>query len=358
MGNVFISYRRDDAAGYARAIYEELTERFSPERVFMDVDAIEPGLPFDEVIRDAVGQCEVLLVLIGARWLAPRPEGGTRLDDERDFVRIEIAAALARKIRVIPVLLDGTPMPKEAELPEPLRGLAWRNAIELSNTRFNADVNRLVEVLAKVLGEAARPAPVAGAPAAAASASAARASPAPSPPPPAAAQAEPPSRAAAHPTGSRTRLAVIGGAVVLVLAAALVALWPAPPAVDPSAASNANMPNVPGAKMPKVTSGNMPPSAPALPAYGVVFGSDRTLAAARDEIDRAAAQGVKDAGVYFRNGYFASIAAAASQTEADRILGIVRAFGTDPYAVRMETWCRQPQARDGYVECAATATKQ
>lgn len=111
--------------------------------------------------------------------------------------------------------------------------------------------------------------------------------------------------------------------------------------------------------MSKPTSGNMPPlAAPVLPAYGVVFGSDRTLAAARDEIDRAAAKGVKDAGVYFRNGYFASIAAAASQAEADRILGIVRAFGTDPYAARMQSWCRQPQARDGYVECAGTTTKQ
>ena len=69
MGGVFISYRRDDAAGYARAIYEELTERFSPDRVFMDVDAIEPGLAFDEVIRNAVGQCEVLLVLIGGRYV-------------------------------------------------------------------------------------------------------------------------------------------------------------------------------------------------------------------------------------------------------------------------------------------------
>lgn len=357
MGNVFISYRRDDAAGYARAIYEALTERFSPERVFMDVDAIEPGLPFDEVIRDAVGKCEVLLVLIGARWLAPRSEGGTRLDDERDFVRIEIAAALARKIRVIPVLLDGAPMPKEAELPEPLRGLVWRNAIELSNTRFNADIDRLAEVLAKVLGEEARPAPVAGAPAASSSASSARASPVP--PQPAAAQAEPPSRAAEHPAGSRTRIAVIGAAVVLATAVVLVALWPVPPPVDAPAASNANMPNVPDAKMPKVTSGNMPPPAvPVLPAYGVVFGSDRTLAAARDEIARAAARGVKDAGVYFRNGYFASIAAAASQAEADRILGIVRAFGTDPYAARMESWCRQPQARDGYVECAGTAAAQ
>lgn len=151
MGKVFISYRREDAAGYARAIYEELTERFTADRIFMDVDAIEPGLPFDEVIRNAVGQCEALLVLIGARWLAPQPDGKTRLEDERDFVRLEIAAALARNIRVIPVLLDGTPMPKEAELPEALRGLVWRNAIEVSNTRFPSDVDRLAQVLAKVL---------------------------------------------------------------------------------------------------------------------------------------------------------------------------------------------------------------
>jgi hypothetical protein len=149
MGKVFISYRREDAAGYARAIYEELTERFTADRIFMDVDAIEPGLPFDEVIRNAVGQCEALLVLIGARWLAPQPDGKTRLEDERDFVRLEIAAALARNIRVIPVLLDGTPMPKEAELPEALRGLVWRNAIEVSNTRFTSDVDRLAQVLAK-----------------------------------------------------------------------------------------------------------------------------------------------------------------------------------------------------------------
>ena len=147
MGKVFISYRREDAAGYARAIYEELTERFTADRIFMDVDAIEPGLPFDEVIRNAVGQCEALLVLIGARWLAPQPDGKTRLEDERDFVRLEIAAALARNIRVIPVLLDGTPMPKEAELPEALRGLVWRNAIEVSNTRFPSDVDRLAQVL-------------------------------------------------------------------------------------------------------------------------------------------------------------------------------------------------------------------
>lgn len=358
MGKVFISYRREDAAGYARAIYEELTERFTPDRIFMDVDAIEPGLPFDQVIRDAVGQCEVLLVLIGARWLAPQSGGKTRLEDERDFVRLEIAAALARNIRVIPVLLDGAPMPKEADLPEALRGLVWRNAIEVSNSRFSADVGRLTEVLAKVLGEGENALPAR--PAGAASA----ASPAPSPSTstpgtvssspgnasrgtagaqPASARPEAPARTDQRPVGKRSDARILAGVLAIAVAAVLVALRPdRTPSTDT-----------------EVAPGNAPPELVlALPAYGVVFGSDKTIEAARDEIQRASRSGIKDAALYLRNGFFASIAPAESRAEADRILGIVRAFGNDPYAARMETWCLQPQAREGYVECAATTAKQ
>jgi hypothetical protein len=71
-GLIFISYRREDAAGYARAIYDQLVQHFSKERVFMDVDAIEPGLPFDEAIQKAIGQCQILLAVIGRNWLAGR----------------------------------------------------------------------------------------------------------------------------------------------------------------------------------------------------------------------------------------------------------------------------------------------
>jgi len=224
MGKVFISYRRDDAAGYARAIYEALTERFSRDHIFMDVDTIEPGLPFDEVIRDAVGQSEVLLVLIGPRWLVPDAEGRSRLEDDRDFVRLEIAAALARNIRVIPVLLDGTPMPAETALPEPLRGLAWRNALEVSNSRFTFDVERLTNVLARVLEDRADPA---GAPADQAQAeanpvSAARGAPGPAATTGVHAEAElsagvspaPPERAAA--AGGGLRYAIGAGVLVAV----------------------------------------------------------------------------------------------------------------------------------------------
>lgn len=156
-GHIFISYRRDDSAGYTRAIYDQLVRRFGKGRIFMDVDAIEPGLPFDEVINQAVGRCEVLLVMIGKRWLERQPDGRARIDDENDFVRLEVAAALSRDTRVIPVLLDGAAMPSEEVLPVPLRALARRNAIEVGNSRFDSDVERLVEAIGKVLGEAPRP---------------------------------------------------------------------------------------------------------------------------------------------------------------------------------------------------------
>src|SRR4029450_1235844 len=151
-GHIFISYRRDDSAGYTRAIYDQFVTRFSKDRIFMDVDAIEPGLPFDEVINQAVGRCEILLAMIGKRWMEQQTGVGPRINDPKDFVRIEIAAALSRNIRVIPLLLTGAIMPSEEALPEPLRALARRNAIEVSNSRFNSDVSRLVEAVSKVLG--------------------------------------------------------------------------------------------------------------------------------------------------------------------------------------------------------------
>src|SRR5882672_2571322 len=93
---IFISYRRDDAAGYARAVYDELARHFGAERVFIDVDDIAAGQAFDEVIRRAVGTSQVLLVLIGKRWLGERDGAPARISEAGDFVRIEVAAALAR----------------------------------------------------------------------------------------------------------------------------------------------------------------------------------------------------------------------------------------------------------------------
>src|SRR5262245_47128216 len=153
MSKVFISYRRDDSAGYAHAIYRELLQHFSKDRLFMDVDTVEPGVDFVRVIQEAVGKCDVLVALIGKRWVGGEPGGTSRLDNEKDYVRLEVSTALARGIRVIPVLVDGMTMPGGEILPAPLQPLTRRNAIEISNTRFNFDVERVITAVRKILDE-------------------------------------------------------------------------------------------------------------------------------------------------------------------------------------------------------------
>lgn len=156
---VFISYRRDDTAGYARAVADELARRFGPERVFIDVDDIAAGQPFAQAIARSVARSSVLLVLIGRRWAGPAEAGAVgpaRIHDPADFVHREVAAALARGLRVIPVLFDGAPMPAAASLPPPLRALAGRNALAIDGTRWAADVARLVQALAPALPAAPR----------------------------------------------------------------------------------------------------------------------------------------------------------------------------------------------------------
>src|SRR5262245_11800925 len=140
MSKIFISYRRDDSAAYAHAIYSQLVQHFSKDHVFMDVDTVEFGVDFVHAIEEAVGKCDVLVALIGKRWANVKNGSKSRLDDPNDFVRLEISPALARNIRVIPVLVDGMSMPSVDTLPHPLKPLSRRNAIEISNTRFNFDV--------------------------------------------------------------------------------------------------------------------------------------------------------------------------------------------------------------------------
>ena len=158
---IFISYRRDDAAGYARAVNDELVRCFGGERVFIDVDDINAGQPFSEIIQRSVGDSAVLLALIGKRWRGDRDDATPRIFEADDFVRQEIAAGLAKGLRVIPVLLDGVAMPEPAQLPPDLKALAGHNALELDNARFAADMERLVREVRGALGDKAAPAPVA-----------------------------------------------------------------------------------------------------------------------------------------------------------------------------------------------------
>lgn len=135
---IFISYRREDAAGYAGRLYDRLAGHFGAERVFMDVEGIEPGADFVEAIERAVGSCEALIVIIGDEWLSAESAGRRRLDDPADFVRIETATALARGIRVVPVLVEGAVMPRADQLPADLAPLTRRQAVELSHKQWDA----------------------------------------------------------------------------------------------------------------------------------------------------------------------------------------------------------------------------
>ena len=153
-GRIFISYRRDETAYPAGWLFDRLAQHFGSAQVFKDVDSIELGDDFVEVISRAVGSCDVLLALIGDQWLTITDlHGRRRLDDPDDFVRLEIEAALARKVRIIPILVDGANMPRADELPAGLSGLVRRQALELSPSRFEYDTSRLLKVLDATLAE-------------------------------------------------------------------------------------------------------------------------------------------------------------------------------------------------------------
>jgi len=145
---LFIAYRRDDSAGHAGRLFDRLAERFGAKNVFRDVDTLAAGEDFQQAVRETLKRCDVLLVLIGPRWLsATDEEGRWRLADENDLVRVEIASGLEQRLRVIPVLLQGAAMPKAKDLPGELNGLAGRNAVEVRDASFNRDVDYLISLL-------------------------------------------------------------------------------------------------------------------------------------------------------------------------------------------------------------------
>jgi formylglycine-generating enzyme required for sulfatase activity len=144
-GKIFISYRRADASGYAGRLFDRLSEHFGEENIFMDVEGLSLGVDFHEALDKAVGACDVLIALIGKQWLDIKDENRKRrLDDPEDFVRIEIAAALNRDIRIIPILVQDARMPEAKDLPDVLHRLARYNGMEIRHERFNADADRLI----------------------------------------------------------------------------------------------------------------------------------------------------------------------------------------------------------------------
>jgi outer membrane protein assembly factor BamB len=154
-GRIFISYRRAETAWAAGRLFDRLADHFGKDQVFTDVESIEPGDDFVEMIAAAVGSCDVLLALIGDQWLTITDQDGQpRLDDPHDYVRLEIEAALERNIRVIPILVEGARMPPVGQLPTSLAKLARIQALELSPAWFGRDTHRLIRVLDLIIDQA------------------------------------------------------------------------------------------------------------------------------------------------------------------------------------------------------------
>jgi len=158
MARLLISYRREDTAGHAGRLYDILVEHFGSAQVFRDVDTIAPGDDFVEIIEKSIGAADVVIALIGREWLsAANPDGRRRLDDPDDFVRLELAKALERNVRVVPVLVQGATMPAAKDLPESLRALARRNAFTVTDQAFRRDASALVESLEQAVSPSEKP---------------------------------------------------------------------------------------------------------------------------------------------------------------------------------------------------------
>jgi len=144
---VFLSYRRADAEAAARSLEQRLLQMPDIKRVFLDHEAIPKGADFAEAIRKAIRKAGVVLVLIGADWRGQQADGGARILEDNDFVRLEVSEALASKRPVIPVLLDETQMPAASDLPGELAGLTRINAARIRMEDFEEDVDDLLDVI-------------------------------------------------------------------------------------------------------------------------------------------------------------------------------------------------------------------
>ncbi len=161
MASIFISYRREDSSGHAGRLCDRLSARFGDDRVFMDIQDIHPGQNFVRSIEDTIATCDGVVAVIGPRWLEMVKQ---RAQLEDDFVRHEISAALRRGVTVIPVLVGGARMPDIADLPIELAELGRRQAIEVRDEKFAADVDALEDALRGQIGLADASPVVAAAP--------------------------------------------------------------------------------------------------------------------------------------------------------------------------------------------------
>src|SRR5438309_2469731 len=155
---IAISYRREDSLPIAGRLYDRLQTEFGRNNVFMDFDSIPYGVDFREHIKQIIGQSKVLVAIMGPNWLGRRKHRGRRIDDRSDFVRLEIAYALERKLPIIPILVSNTQMPRLEEIPQDIEALAFRNGLSLDvGIDFHHHAERLSAAISRILAEGEPP---------------------------------------------------------------------------------------------------------------------------------------------------------------------------------------------------------
>jgi hypothetical protein len=148
MTGIFISYRREDSAGWTGRLTSALKKKFGARRVFMDIDALLPGFDYKKSIEMRLASSDVALVIIGPRWLDVLDNSGRRrLDDPEDLARLEIAVTLTREIPVIPVLVGDAALPPAEDLPAELRALTRRHAFRIDDQNWEHDEARLINTI-------------------------------------------------------------------------------------------------------------------------------------------------------------------------------------------------------------------
>lgn len=149
---IFISYRVQDTAGETGRLVDALKQHFADDQLFMDIENLEPGADFTEAIERSLSVCDVMLVVIGPQWTGPREGRPPRIQEEDDWVRQEVATALQRNVRVVPLLVDGGALPRSEDLPPDLQPLLKRQTMEISNKRWRYDTDQLIRFLANTIG--------------------------------------------------------------------------------------------------------------------------------------------------------------------------------------------------------------
>ncbi len=151
---IFLSYRRKDTASATGRLHDYLEKEFGADMVFKDIHDIGLGKDFRKAIGDTLRDCKVVLVLIGDRYVSlTDAEGNIRIMNPNDYVNIEVSTALAFKDQklVIPILINGAPMPKRDQIPKSMEAITWQNAIRLTNDYWKTEMERLVKAIREYL---------------------------------------------------------------------------------------------------------------------------------------------------------------------------------------------------------------